>query len=74
MSGIILMNEHHADRGIFSEQLVRKSKGLCPQKEGNSKNEILMMTDLAKAMVCIRGIGLAESELDLLCISHHLSS
>ena len=50
MSGIILMNEHHADRGIFSEQLVRKSKGLCPQKEDNSKNEILMMTDLAKKL------------------------
>ena len=26
------------------------------------------MTDLAKPMVCIRGIGLAESKLDLLCI------
>ena len=62
------MNKHSVDRGIFSNQLVKKSKGSCPQKEDNAKYEILRMTNLAKPMVHIQGIGLAVSKLDLLCI------
>ena len=68
MCKVEYMNKHGVDRGIFSNQLVKKSKGSCPQKGDNAKHEILRMTDLAKPMVRIQGIGLAVSKLDLLCI------